>query len=69
MPALARRLLANEDAAAREVGPVKARLWLTYLAACAIAFERNTLGLFQTLASKKRRGASGLPPTRADLYR
>jgi hypothetical protein len=25
--------------------------------------------LFQTLASKRRRGPSGLPPTRADLYR
>jgi cyclopropane-fatty-acyl-phospholipid synthase len=63
------RLLANYDAAVREVGPVKTRMWLAYLAACSIAFERNTVGLFQTLASKKRRGPSGLPPTRADLYR
>ena len=63
------RLLANYQAAAGEVGPAKARLWLAYLAACSIAFERNTVGLYQTLASKKRRGPSGLPPTRADLYR
>ena len=63
------RLLANYDAAVREVGPVKTRMWLAYLAACSIAFERNTVGLFQTLASKKRRGPAGLPPTRADLYR
>jgi cyclopropane-fatty-acyl-phospholipid synthase len=63
------RLLANYDAAAREVGPVKTRLWLVYLAGCAIAFERNTVGLYQTLASKRLRGPSSLPPTRADLYR
>jgi cyclopropane-fatty-acyl-phospholipid synthase len=63
------RLLANHDAAVREVGSVKTRMWLVYLAACSIAFERNTVGLYQTLASKKRRGPSGLPPTRADLYR
>ncbi|HTP92750.1 MAG TPA: cyclopropane-fatty-acyl-phospholipid synthase family protein [Xanthobacteraceae bacterium] len=63
------RLLANYDAAAKEVGEVKTRMWLLYLGACSIAFERNTVGLYQTLASKKRRGPSGLPPTRADLYR
>jgi hypothetical protein len=27
------------------------------------------LGIYQTLASKRARGASGLPPTRVDLYR
>jgi cyclopropane-fatty-acyl-phospholipid synthase len=34
-----------------------------------MAFERGTLGIFQTVASKRTRGLSGLPPTRADLYR
>ncbi len=63
------RLLANYAAAVAEVGEVKTRLWLTYLAACSITFERNHAGLYQTLASKRRRGPSGLPPTRADLYR
>jgi cyclopropane-fatty-acyl-phospholipid synthase len=63
------RLLANYDAAVAEIGDRKARLWLTYLAASSIAFERNSIGLYQTLASKRRRGPSGLPPTRADLYR
>jgi cyclopropane-fatty-acyl-phospholipid synthase len=63
------RLAANFDAAVREIGSVKARLWLAYLAACSIAFERSTVGLYQTLASKRRRGPSGLPPTRVDLYR
>jgi cyclopropane-fatty-acyl-phospholipid synthase len=63
------RLLANYDAAVKEVGEVKTRMWIMYLGLCSIAFERNTAGLFQTLASKRRRGPSGLPPTRADLYR
>lgn len=63
------RLLANYDAAVREVGAVKTRMWLVYLAGCSIAFERNGVCLYQTLASKRRKGPSGLPPTRADLYR
>jgi len=63
------RLLANYAAAVAEVGEVKTRLWLVYLAASSIAFERNGVCLYQTLASKRRRGPSGLPPTRADLYR
>jgi len=52
------RLLANYIAAVSEVGPAKARMWLLYLAACSVAFERNTLGVYQTLASKRRRGPS-----------
>ncbi|MGI8527638.1 MAG: class I SAM-dependent methyltransferase [Pseudolabrys sp.] len=63
------RLLANRAAAERAVGEAKTRLWLIYLAGCSIGFERGTLGIFQTLASKRKRGSSGLPPTRADLYR
>jgi cyclopropane-fatty-acyl-phospholipid synthase len=63
------RLLANYAAAVAEVGEVKCRMWLTYLAGCSIAFERNHAGLYQTLASKRRKGPAGLPPTRADLYR
>ena len=63
------RLLANMQAAVREVGPVKARMWLAYLAGCAIGFEDKSIGIYQTLATKRERGDSGLPPTRADLYR
>jgi cyclopropane-fatty-acyl-phospholipid synthase len=62
------RLHANFQAAAEEVGSVKARLWLVYLAGCSLAFERNSIRVYQTLASKRQRGPSGLPPTRADLY-
>jgi cyclopropane-fatty-acyl-phospholipid synthase len=63
------RLRANYEAAEREVGRDKARLWIAYLAAVSIAFTNGTIGIFQTLASRRVRGASGLPPTRADLYR
>jgi cyclopropane-fatty-acyl-phospholipid synthase len=63
------RLLANMDAAIKEVGSVKARIWLMYLAACSVSFERNSVGVYQTLASKRVKGSVGLPPTRADLYR
>jgi cyclopropane-fatty-acyl-phospholipid synthase len=63
------RLLANGSAAEHEVGRDKYRLWLAYLAGCSIAFERGKLGVFQTLASKRKRKPSDLPPTRTDLYR
>lgn len=62
-------LFINREAADREVGSVKTRLYLAYLAGCSLAFERGTVGIFQTLASKRLRGSSRLPPTRADLYR
>lgn len=63
------RLLANYDAAVAEVGEVKTRLWLVYLGGCSIAFERNTVKLYQTVTTRGGRGPAGLPPTRADLYR
>jgi cyclopropane fatty-acyl-phospholipid synthase-like methyltransferase len=63
------RLLANQAAAEREVGAARARLWLMYLAGVSIGFERARIGVFQTLASKRRRGAAELPLSRADLYR
>ncbi|GGC50405.1 SAM-dependent methyltransferase [Chelatococcus reniformis] len=63
------RLYENREAAIREVGEVKYRIWLMYLGACSISFDRNNVGLYQTLASKRVRGSVGLPPSRADLYR
>jgi cyclopropane-fatty-acyl-phospholipid synthase len=62
------RLYANREAAEREVGAAKTRLWLIYLAGCALAFERGSVGIFQTLVSRKARGSAGLPPTREDWY-
>ena len=63
------RLAANRAAAEREIGSAKTRLWLAYLAASSIGFTRNSVGIFQTLASKRVRGPSGLAPSREDLYR
>ena len=62
-------LARNYEAAVAEVGSAKTRLWLLYLAGCSLGFARNTVGIFQTLASKRVRGPANLPPTRADLYR
>jgi cyclopropane-fatty-acyl-phospholipid synthase len=62
------RLLANRPAAEREIGVMMTRLWLMYLAGVSIGFERARVGVFQTLASKRKRGASGVPLSRADLY-
>jgi cyclopropane-fatty-acyl-phospholipid synthase len=63
------RLLARYDEACGEVGEATTRVWLAYLAACSLVFERNACGVYQTLVCKRARGASSLPPTRADLYR
>jgi cyclopropane-fatty-acyl-phospholipid synthase len=63
------RLLARYDEACCEVGEATTRVYLVYLAACSLAFERANCGVYQTLVSKRVKGASGLPPTRADLYR
>ena len=62
------RLHARIDEAIVEVGAPKARLWLLYLTGCALAFERGTVQINQTVATRRHRGPSGLPPTRADLY-
>ncbi len=62
------RLYAQRDAAEREVGAAKTQLWLLYLAGVALGFERGTIGIYQTLSSRRARGLSGLPATRADLY-
>lgn len=62
-------LYAAREAASNEIGEAKTRIWLLYLAGCALTFERSGAAIFQTLASKRAKGASGLPPSRADLYR
>ena len=62
------RLFANRAAAEHEVGAVKTRLWIAYLAGVSIGFAKNSVGIFQTLSSKRTLGPSGLPPSREDLY-
>ncbi|MXQ14560.1 class I SAM-dependent methyltransferase [Microvirga makkahensis] len=61
-------LSARRNEAEAMVGKEKTRMWLLYLAGCSLAFERAAVGVNQTLASKRTRGPSGLPPSRADLY-
>jgi cyclopropane-fatty-acyl-phospholipid synthase len=63
------RLNANKAEAEAEVGPERTRMWLLYLAGCSLAFERGGALINQTLVSKRRKGPSGLPLTRVDLYR
>jgi cyclopropane-fatty-acyl-phospholipid synthase len=65
----AERLQARFAEAIAEVGEPKARLWLLYLTGCSIGFERGSMQIFQTVATKRKRGGSVLPPTRTDLYR
>ena len=63
------RLMARKDEAIALVGEAKYRIYIAYLAGCALAFERGTARLFQTLVSKSAKRPPPLPPTRADLYR
>ncbi len=63
-----RRLYENRDAAIDMIGPEKVRLWLLYLAGVSLGFKRGSINIFQTIASRRTKGPSGLPPTRADLY-
>lgn len=64
-----RRLTARREEAVALVGEERTRLWIAYLAGVSLGFARGTINLFQTLASARAKGPSGLPPTRADLYR
>ncbi|HSM41433.1 MAG TPA: cyclopropane-fatty-acyl-phospholipid synthase family protein [Afifellaceae bacterium] len=64
----AKRLAARMDEAAGHAGDARARLWLAYLTGCALTFERGGAFIFQTLATRRDKGPSGLPPTRADFY-
>lgn len=63
------RLNARKSEAEAEIGPERTRMWLLYLAGCSLAFERGGALINQTLVSKRRKGPSGLPLTRVDLYR
>jgi cyclopropane-fatty-acyl-phospholipid synthase len=65
----AERLAARFDEAIAEVGEPRARLWLLYLSGCSLGFEDGSIRIYQTVATRRGKGASGLPPTRADLYR
>jgi len=63
------RLVARRQEALALVGEAKYRIYIAYLAGCALSFERGTARLFQTLCSQSAKHRPPLPPTRADLYR
>ncbi|MET9733082.1 cyclopropane-fatty-acyl-phospholipid synthase family protein [Streptomyces sp. NPDC006458] len=55
-------LEAGREQAARLAGPGRARVWLLYMAACALAFEHNRIGVNQVLAVRTPEpGGSGMP--------
>lgn len=48
--------------AVRHTSPGRARIWRLYMAASALSFERNRIGVNQILAVKTPEGgASGMP--------
>ncbi|MGW0495884.1 class I SAM-dependent methyltransferase [Streptomyces sp. NPDC003007] len=56
------RLEADWQRAVRLTGPGRARVWRLYMAASALAFERNRIGVNQVLAVRTPdSGASGMP--------
>ncbi|MET9612419.1 cyclopropane-fatty-acyl-phospholipid synthase family protein [Kitasatospora indigofera] len=58
-------LEANWGQAVRQVGRGRARVWRLYMAASALAFEENRIGVNQVLAVRTPAdGSSGLPATR-----
>ena len=64
------RLEAEREKAVAIVGEERFRMWIAYLAGVSFAFRDGSLRIFQTVATKHAsKGPSGLPPTRADLYR
>ena len=65
------RLTANKEKAIALVGQEKYNLWVAYLAGVSFGFTAGSILIFQTVATKraKERGVSGMPLTRADLYK
>lgn len=58
----------NRDAALKLVSTTTYRIWLLYMAACAAAFKRGNVAVYQSLLSRPERGAAHLPLTRRDLF-
>jgi cyclopropane-fatty-acyl-phospholipid synthase len=59
-------LEAHWDQAARAATVGRARVWQLYMAASALSFERNRIGVNQVLAVRTDAdGVSGMPPTRS----
>jgi len=67
-----RRWVANLEAdwtrAMRLAGPGRARVWRLYMAACALAFERNRIGVNQVLAVRTAESGDSAMPLRARTW-
>ena len=63
------RLTARRSEAEMLAGAETYRIWVAYLGGCALAFQRGSARIYQTLAIKSPKGAGPLPPTREDIYR
>ena len=64
------RLMSRKEEAIRLVGEERYRLWAAYLAGASCGFTDGGIKIYQVVASKREgKGASGMPLTRADLYR
>jgi cyclopropane-fatty-acyl-phospholipid synthase len=63
-----KRLCARRDEAVQLMGEEKYRMWVAYLAASSFGFQDGVLRIFQTVATKRAKGASGMPPSRRHLY-
>ncbi len=64
-----RRLEARKEEAIGLVGEERFRMWIAYLAGVSFAFQDGSLGVFQTVATKRgKKDLSNMPPTREHLY-
>ncbi|MGB8478519.1 MAG: cyclopropane-fatty-acyl-phospholipid synthase family protein [Acidobacteriaceae bacterium] len=61
-------LEAHKELALRYVPRSTFRIWKLYMAGSAAAFERGSLGVYQTLLCRPDRGRSNMPLTREDWY-
>ncbi|MFC9247158.1 class I SAM-dependent methyltransferase [Streptomyces sp. NPDC057136] len=57
------------DAAVRATSPGRARVWRLYMAASALSFERNRIGVNQILAVRPEEGGAARMPLRARDWR
>lgn len=63
-----RRLEAHADAARAATDDVTYRIWRLFMSLSAYNFDRNGIGVYQTLLAKPQNGSSDLPLTRRDWY-
>ncbi|MGI5426324.1 class I SAM-dependent methyltransferase [Streptomyces sp. CA-179760] len=62
------RLEADWERAVQLTGPGRARVWRLYMAACAVAFERNRIGVNQVLAVRALESGESDMPLRARTW-